>query len=102
MTGARRFQVASRAIRSAVRPLQPETYWQAWLSVLTVPLVISVVGLGLRLAFHTPFDEFPIVGSALYIALVGSRQTLDVRRRRRALHGQPQASRDGTQDQANA
>jgi hypothetical protein len=87
MTVTLRVRIAARTIRAALHPLRPQSYWQAWLSAGAVPLVVLIVGLGLRMIFHTwpQFDVPSAIGTASYVALVGSRQSLGLRRRRRAL-----------------
>lgn len=79
--------MAARMIKGALHPLRPRSYRQVWLSAAAVPLAVLVVGLGLRLIFHTwpQFDPSAAVGSAGYVALVGGRQSLALRRRRRGL-----------------
>jgi hypothetical protein len=76
-----------RAIRSALRPLRPKSYWQVWLSVTVLPLTVLTVGLGLKMIFRTwpQFDAPAAIGTFSYIALVGARQSQALRRRRRAL-----------------
>jgi hypothetical protein len=60
---------------------------QAWLSAAALPLVVLIVGVGLKLIFHTwpQFDLPSAIGTASYVALAGSRQSLALRGRRRAL-----------------
>jgi hypothetical protein len=73
--------------KGALHPLRSQSYRQVWLSAIAVPLAVLVVGLGLRLIFHTwpQFDMSGVVGIVGYIALIGGRQSLALRRRRRAL-----------------
>jgi hypothetical protein len=66
--------------------LRARSYRQVWLSVAAVPLAVLIVGLGLRLIFHTwpQFDPSAAVGTVGFVALVGYRQSLALRRRRRS------------------
>lgn len=82
-----RVRLAAKAVRDAVRPARPQTYWQAWLSAAAVPLVLLIVGVGLKLVFHTwpQFDLPSAIVTASCVVVVGSRQSFAVRRRRRAL-----------------
>jgi hypothetical protein len=74
-------------IKDALHPLRPRSYRQVWLSATAVPLAVEIVGLGLRLIFHTwpqadPGSQaFPIG----YAVLMGGWQSLALRKRRRAL-----------------
>jgi hypothetical protein len=74
------------AVRSAIRPLRPQSYWQVWLSATAVPSAVLVIGIGLKMAFHTwpQFDVPSAVGTASYVVLVGGRQSLALHQRRRA------------------
>jgi len=74
------------AIRSALRPLHPKSYWQVWLSVTALPLTVLIVGLGLKMIFRTwpQFDAPAAIGTVSYMVLVGARQSQALRRRRRA------------------
>ena len=58
-----------------------------------MPLIVLVVGLGLKLIFHTwpQLDVPSAIGTGCYVALVGSRQSLAVHRRRRALTSMSEA-----------
>jgi hypothetical protein len=57
-----------------------------WIAAGGLPLAVLVIGIGLRLIFHTwpTFDMSGSIITAAYIALVGARQSLSLRRRRRA------------------
>jgi hypothetical protein len=74
-------------IKSALHPLRPQSYRQVWLSATAVPLAVLIIGLGLRLIFRTwpQFDLSAAAGTVSYVALLGGRQSLALRRRRRAL-----------------
>jgi hypothetical protein len=87
MTFAWRARMAVRMLRSTLHPLRPQSYRQVWLSATAVPLAVLVIGLALRLIFHTwpQFDPAGAVVAASYIAFVGGRQSLALRRRRRGL-----------------
>jgi len=98
MSPAWRVRIAVRMIEDALRPYRPRSYRQVWLSATAVPLAVEIVGLGLRLIFHTwpqadPGSQaFPIG----YVVLVSGRQSLALRRRRRAI------SRSTTQTEISA
>ena len=81
MTRARRVLIAVRAVRSSLRR-QPQTYWQVWVSAGGLPLAVLVMGICLQAVFHT-WPKLDLTGAA-YIALVGTRQSLALRSRRRA------------------
>ena len=87
MKAERRVLIAVRVIRGSLRGWQPQTYWQVWMAATGLPLAVLVIGIGVRLVFHT-WPEFDTTGSiitAAYIALVGARLSLALRRRRRVL-----------------
>jgi len=80
------------AARSAIRRLvaiarlwQPQTYWQVWLSAAGLPLVVLIVGLGLRLIYRTwpQFDIFGAIGASGYILVRGAARTRALRTRRK-------------------
>jgi hypothetical protein len=86
MTAARRVLIAVHVVRGNLRRWQPQTYWQVWMAAGGLPLAVLVIGIGLRLIFHT-WPEFDVPGSIIptaCIALVGTRQSLALRKRRRA------------------
>jgi hypothetical protein len=85
MTAARRTIIAVRDVRASLRRWQPQTYWQVWMKVSGIPLAALVIGVWLRLVFHT-WPQLDVPGciiTAGYIALVGTRESLALRRRRR-------------------
>jgi hypothetical protein len=86
MTAVARVRALARAIRRALRPLRPQSYWQVWLAVGSLPLAALVVGMGLKLIFHRwpQFDVPSAIGTVGSCTLAGSRQSLALRRRRRA------------------
>ena len=60
---------AQSRIRRAVtiaRLWQPQTYWQVWLSAAGLPLVVLIVGVGLRLIFRT-WPQFSVFGAIVTI-----------------------------------
>jgi hypothetical protein len=84
MAAAGRALIAVRVMRGNLRRWQPQTYWQAWMAAGGLPLAALIIGIGLRLVFHT-WPKFDVPGSiftAAYIALVGTRQSLALRTRR--------------------
>jgi len=74
------------ALKSA-RRWQPRTFLQAWLSAAALPLVVLIVGVGLRLIFHSwPQSDGPwgAIAMVVYIAMRGSAQSRALRARRDA------------------
>jgi hypothetical protein len=82
MKAARRVLIVVRVVRSSVRRWQPQTYWQVWMSAGGLPLAALVIGVCLQPVFHA-WPQLDVIGVA-YIALVGTRQSLALRQRRRA------------------
>jgi hypothetical protein len=84
MAAAWRALIAVRVIRGNLRRWQPQAYWQVWMAACGLPLAALIIGIGLRLVFHTwpTFDVPGSVFTAAYIALVGTWQSLALRRRR--------------------
>jgi hypothetical protein len=82
MAGWYRFRTAGIAVRQR----EPRAYWQVWLSVAALPLVVLIIGVGLRLIFHTwpKWDVFGSVCTIGYIALRGTVRSRALRRRRQA------------------
>jgi hypothetical protein len=81
---------ARSRIRRAVtiaRSWQPQTYWQVWLSAAGLPLVVLIVGVGLRLIFRTwpQFDVFGAITTIGYMAVRGGAGTRALRTRRKIL-----------------
>ncbi len=77
-----RFRMAALAFRRR----QPQTYWQVWLSVAALPLAVLMIGLVLRLIFHTwpEFNGGESVTTIGYLALMGTRRSRALARRRQA------------------
>lgn len=86
MTAARRVLIAVRVVRGSLRRWRPSTYWQVWMAAGCLPLAVLVIGISLRLAFHTwpQFDASGSIVTAATVALVGTRQSLALRRLRRS------------------
>lgn len=82
MTAARRALIAVGVVRGTIRRWQPRTYWQVWIAAGSLPLAALVIGVCLQPVFHT-WPQLDATGAA-YIALVGTRQSLALRARRRA------------------
>lgn len=64
----------SRIGRAATiaRLWQPQTYWQVWLSAAGLPLVVLIVGVGLRLIFRT-WPQFSVFGAIVTIGYIAVR-----------------------------
>lgn len=79
-----------RTAAAAFRRRQPRTHWQVWLSVAALPLAVLIIGVGLRLIFHT-WPEFAATGAVVTIGYVALRGTARSRalRRRRIANGEP-------------
>lgn len=83
MTAVRRALTAVRVARGSLRRWQPKTYWQIWFSAGGLPLAALVVGVCLQPVTHG-WLQLDVPGAA-YIVLVGTRQSLALHGRRRAL-----------------
>jgi hypothetical protein len=72
-----------RAAAAEYRRRQPSTHWQAWISVTALPLAVLIIGIGLRLIFHTwpRFDAAGAAGTIGYIALRGTARSRTLCRR---------------------
>jgi hypothetical protein len=81
---------AQSPIRRAVaiaRRWQPQTYWQVWLSAAGLPLVVLIVGAGLRMIFRT-WPQFSVFGAIVgigWIAVRGVAGSRALRTRRKIL-----------------
>lgn len=82
MAAARRVLIAARVVRARLRRWQPQTYWQVWVSTGGLPLAALVIEVLLRPVSHT-WPQWDLTWAA-YVVLVGTRQSLTLRRRRRA------------------
>ena len=81
---------ARSRIRRAVtiaRLWQPQTYWQVWLSAAGLPLVVLIVGVGLRLIFRTwpQFSVFGAIATIGYMVVRGGAGSRALRTRRKIL-----------------
>jgi hypothetical protein len=80
------FRNRLEAVYYGTRRWQPRTHTQAWLSAATLPLGVGIIGLVLRLVFHT-WPQFSGVGTAGaigYVLVRGTARSRAVNRRRRA------------------
>ena len=82
MSAARRVLITVRVVRGSLRRWQPQTYWQVWMSAGGLSLAGLVIEISLWPVFHT-WPQLDVYGTAC-IALVGIRQSLALRGRRRA------------------
>jgi hypothetical protein len=82
MTAGRRVLITVRIVRARLRRWQPQTYWQVWMRPGGLPLAALVIGVCLQPVFHA-WPQLDVTGVA-YVALVGTRQSLALRGRRRA------------------
>jgi len=75
-----------RAAYCSARRWRPRTYKQAWLSAAALPLASAIIGLSLKLVFHTwpTFDEGGAIGVTGYFLVTGSANTKALRNRRQA------------------
>lgn len=76
-----------RRVVTIVRLWRPQTYFQVWLSAVSLPLAVLIVGSGLRLIFRTwpQFDIHGVFGAVGYVVIRASAGSRALRTRRKIL-----------------